>query len=286
MEARKCRFSLFYPSIINLTIEYHGGYAAAEEFLTHGVITKALFVNHAKGNSAVEERYNGYSDRLHEEYTDQNITVTVDELVLELSTTPEETMIGDFVSRMDGCTYDAILFVGSFSFELLYEGFLSSGCLRHTLMATFDSGTEIFDAIAVGDLAFAVSQQQHLQGSLSVALASIYATTGKTLAQSSESQFGVYNSGPKIINLENLPTDTEANCEAISFPVCDRVLGDISPDEYSMQSDEISSTTTSPIGDGPGLVEDDRPCPCLDRSKIKIGGVLHAGKRDGDQSEV
>ena len=120
-------------------------------------------------------------------------------------------------------------------------------------LGTFDTSKEAFDAIAVGKLQFAIGQQQALQGALSVMLASTFATTGKTVAPSSEVTNGVYLSGPNIVNLGNLPSDTLQSCQNEGFPVC----------QSGSESDVNLDYGT---------------CPCIDRSKIRIGGVLHGGK--------
>lgn len=83
--------------------------------------------------------------------------------------------------------------------------------------------------------------------------AAIYATTEKKLS-SSKAAFGTYLSGPITINFSNLPSDTLQRCEEDGFPVC--------PNTFEM--DDITSSL----------------CDCLDRSKIKIAGVLHGVTTD------
>jgi broad specificity polyphosphatase/5'/3'-nucleotidase SurE len=162
-------------------------------------------------------------------------------------------------SALEGCPYDAILIGGRTIFKDAQSAMFSNGCdLSSTLLGTFDTHAAVYDAIAVGKLSFAISQQAFLQGTLSVVLASVYATTGNTIARSSEEDYGIYFSGPNIINIQNLPSDTLQKCEAESFPICGILDGSLSDEDI------ITINSSS-------------KCPCTDRSKIKIAGVLHGG---------
>lgn len=239
--------------------DYKGGVVAAKEFLSQArratgshSLSKALFINHAPENSAVQSRFVGFQDTLPK--------VTTSSLSLEVDM-DQTTMKRAIDAELEECPYDIILLAGSLTFEATRSALKSQNCTT-TQVATFDQTSEIFDAIAVGDLAFSVSQQQHLQGSLSVVLAAIYASTSKTLAYSSDSEFGSYISGPKVISRENLPGDTLQNCEVASFPVCSKYP---------------ASNASAAALDGQDSVEflTNRACPCTDRSKIKIGGVVH-----------
>lgn len=280
-----CPFSVHFQLVTHIYLyffillsEYLGGSVAAEEFISQKklnhtnndqLITRTLFVNHAKGNDATEARYKGFVDRLAMEYTN----VTVEELVVDLAGTSPENLKASLESRLAGCSYDAVLLAGSFTtFRPALAAIRSQGCSERLLLGTFDANTDTFDAIAVGDLAFTITQQQHLQGALSVALASVYATTGKTLARSSQSEFGVYSSGPKLVNLHNLPSDSEQSCEAESFPVCSR-----SELQEREAREEFSTETTTDGSELEMIGEDNSGCPCTERSKIVIGGVLHGG---------
>lgn len=227
------------------TSEYLGGAHAAKEFLATKNVTRALFVNHAYGNTALQARYDGLFDTLRE----ANLQVEVEELVIDLTASDSANK---FDSILNGCTYDAILLGGMATLDMFIEAMAGNECdYSSTLVGSFDMSKEAFDAIAVGKLEFAISQQAYLQGALSVALAAVYVTTGKKLARSSESEFGIYFSGPKIFNIENLPSDTLQSCEAEAFPVCG------------------GSTPFSGVNSA---------CPCTDRSKIRIAGVLHGGR--------
>ena len=120
-------------------------------------------------------------------------------------------------------------------------------------VATFDTNDVAFEAIAEGKLSFAVSEQTYLQGALPVMMASIFASTSKKIVPPTASKTHVYQAGPKIITLKNLPSSTMQTCEKDGFPVC--------PNTRDITGQESS-------------------CECTERNKIKIGGVIHGVKTD------
>ena len=224
--------------------EYQGGLVAAEMFLNEAKVTRALFINHEKGNSAMDERLSGFRDGL-------DLDVEVDELAVNLSL-PESEIIESIGTFTDGCDYDAVLLGGSAQLDSLLKGF--EKCLGSVVhVGAFDEGTAAYGAIATGRLLFTISQQSHLQGTLSVVAAALYVTTERKLSDS-QAIFGTYLSGPQPITLDNLPSDTIQTCEEDSFPVCPNTLA----------WDGITNSS----------------CACLDRSTIKIAGVLHGVTTD------
>ena len=221
--------------------EFRAGEVAAEEFKKESSnITRALFINHAKGNSAAIYRLDGFRAGL-----DSN--VLIDELFVDV-TLPFDDNVELIASALEGCEYDTVLLLGADStLEMALTGF--EDCLgSDMILGTFDQNVAAYEAIATGRLLFAISQQSYLQGTLSVVAAATFATTEKKLS-SSQAAFGTYLSGPKAINLGNLPSDTLQACEIESFPVC----------QNTDAVDDIANST----------------CPCMDRSTIKIAGVLH-----------
>lgn len=217
--------------------EYRGGLVAAELFRKETNVTRALFINHEKGNNALDDRFFGFRDGLD---------MDIDELVVNLSL-PETEIIESIESVMDGCGYDAVLLAGGseVTMDIFLKGFETCTDIH---LGAFDGGTTAYGAIATGRLSFAISQQSHLQGTLSVVAAALHATTEKKLSNS-QATFGTYLSGPAPITLDNLPSDTVQTCEEDAFPVC--------PNTFALDGVTNSS------------------CTCLDRSSIKIAGVLH-----------
>ena len=188
--------------------EYAGGKAAAEAFLAaqnqkNKHITRALYINLEKGNSALEARLLGFQNGTN--------NTQIDELVVNLPGNPSDNK--DIIaSALQGCSYDAILLSGLGVLESTILAFQENGCSfgyeGGMLLGTFDTDPAVYAAIATGKVSFAVSQQSHLQGALSIVFATLYATAGKKLVRSAENQFGIWLSGPKIVEMSNLPSDT------------------------------------------------------------------------------
>ena len=242
--------------------EHLGGVKAAEEFLSkqqykndddddddndddsNSTTTNALYINHRKSNKALDQRLRGFQEGLGEE---------VHELVVDLTLSDDE-IIEWISSALDGCKYDFVLLASSTILEYTTTAFYANSCsLSDHLLGTFDTGAEEYAAIATGKLLFAISQQPHLQATMSVIAAATYVTTGKRLSRS-KATFGTFLAGPMIINLENLPSDTLQICEEDAFPVCPNNLA----------PDSVTGSL----------------CDCLDRSKITIAGVIHGVTTD------
>ena len=130
--------------------EREGGELAGREFQKlSSNITRALFVNHAKGNNAVENRLIGFTEGL-------NSDTSVDELVVDVSS-PEEA-IEAIELALEGCEYNVVLLAGSqATLELALEPIqkcLDSGIL----LGSFDVGAVAYSEIAEGRLSFTIAQ--------------------------------------------------------------------------------------------------------------------------------
>ena len=183
-----------------------------------------VYVNHQKGNDALEQRKLGYEDALGSTVTE----------IIDMDTT--------------GCPFDMLLLSSSMQFESTINNIKEQCAGKDVVVGVFDETPEVIASIAAGDLALAVSQQEHLQGALPVIMASVYATTRKAIAPSPDGENGIYLTGPKITTMDNLPSDTLQSCKADGFPTC--------PNE-------------------PGLDGNISDCDCTERSEIKIAGVTH-----------
>lgn len=223
-----------------------GGEMAAEEmqkFFSSGRFENALFVNDEYGNTAINERLEGFKEKLGD---------SVEVTELSVDGTSSSDMNSKLEGALDDCSsYQAVLLSGTRALQAAVAAYNSAGCsLSNIPLGAFDTSKEVFDAISSEELAFTVGQQQALQGALSVHMAALYASTGKTLALPMD---GAYLSGPHLITKETLPTDPKRICEDEAFPVC--------PD------------TAAPDGSEP-------QCACIERSTIKIGGVTHGHTTD------
>ena len=158
------------------------------------------------------------------------------------------------------CPKQAILFDSTESVELAVDLKAQYGC--STMLGLFlndydtDLNPEVYRAITREEIAFALNPELHIQSSMPVLLASVFASTGK--APSMPLEVPTYWTGPKLITKRNVLSDTTAACELGAFPVC------------STENEYLDSLTNE---DFEGHV-----CRCTERKTIRIGGVLHGTK--------
>ncbi|CAB9527689.1 Periplasmic binding proteins and sugar binding domain of LacI family [Seminavis robusta] len=222
------------------------GKTAAENFKA-AAPTQALFLHLTDAANA--QKYSNRVKGLQDGFAALNLTTSVESTAIE---SPGDVSASGI---FDNCPYQAVL-IGTESDELMENTWAlldQQGC-QDTLLATFGSSVAVHKAVSSGKLAFAMSQQSYLQGALSVVHAALYVTTGKHLAPSSESPWGMLLSGPEVFTADNVLTDTFQICEAEGFPVC--------PNDKA-----LDGVTTS-------------ECKCTDRPTMKIAGVLHAVTTD------
>lgn len=93
--------------------------------------------------------------------------------------------------------------------EATLAALVDNGCdFESMIVGTYDTSQLVYDAIASGTFHFAISKQPEYQGSISVMLASLYVTTGQTLARMNEGM-GIVASGPLLISIDNLPSNLQ-----------------------------------------------------------------------------
>mmetsp|Transcript_31335 Transcript_31335/g.52259 ORF Transcript_31335/g.52259 Transcript_31335/m.52259 type:complete len:446 (+) Transcript_31335:126-1463(+) len=155
---------------------------------------------------------------------------------------------------LDGCSYEAILISSEELIEPSLDALEQLNCVGSTLLGAIGASSTIHQAVSRGELAFALADQPYLQGASSIVHAALYVSTGKKLAQSSESESGMLLTGPELLTQDKALTDTLQNCQADGFPVC--------PNDKGLDGITKSS------------------CDCADRRKLKIAGVLHAVTTD------
>lgn len=235
--------------------EIVAGQRAAEHFVqpkSGGVpttVTRALFIATEDSNSAT---YQKRMDGLQKGLQNYTATATVSELKLSTMTNGANTI----AAQLEGCPFQAIL-IGTPNDALLVDTIAAvklKNCQATTKVGTFGSSVEIHRGISAGTVAFTVSQQPYLQGALSVVHAALYVSTGKHLAPSSESEYGMVLAGPEVLDTSTVYTDTMQICEQDAFPTC--------PNQ--MRPDGLAKSQ----------------CDCKDRKKMKIAGVLHAVTTD------
>ena len=169
--------------------EYEAGLGAGQRMGEAGV-TNALCVNQEVGNVALDERCRGFTDGLGE----SGGTVEV----LEVSIADP----GEAQSRIEAAlsadeSIDGMLTLGPTGAAPALDALEAAGAGDRVEIATFDLSPDVLEAIAAGDMLFAIDQQQYLQGYLPIVLLTLYATNLNTIANP------VLQTGPGFVTQEN-----------------------------------------------------------------------------------
>lgn len=144
--------------------EYEAGVGAGERMAEAGV-TSALCVNQEVGNVALDERCRGFTDGLGGDV--EIVAVSMD-----------PTEVSNAVSAALSDDVQGILALGPTGAEPTLEALRSGGRLEDITFGTFDLSPTVLQAIADGEMDFAIDQQQFLQGYLSVVLLTQYIQYG------------------------------------------------------------------------------------------------------------
>jgi simple sugar transport system substrate-binding protein len=226
--------------------DYVAGVEAAKEFIkiSEGEIGSSLLINHEKGNTGIEDRWRGFYDTILKATGIESTELVIDGFL------DDDVIVDTIRPAFTDCPYDIIQITNARTIDLAVSAFsdgLFANCTRPSLLGSFDLNKAVNTGITEGEIAFGVSQEQYLQGAIPVVLATMFMTTGKIPANPS-GPYGIYLSGPSIINQDKVLTDTDITCIDDAFPVC--------PNTKALDGTESG-------------------CPCTERSQIRIGGVLH-----------
>lgn len=151
--------------------EFVAGQGAGERFNTMGV-KKVLCVIHEEANIGLEQRCDGLTDTFNGEVERFNV-----------ATTGTRDIAGTLASIQDKLTsdetIDAILTLNPDIAIAARDAIKAVGGAHK--MATFDLSPAVLDAIEAGEIAFAIDQQQYLQGYLPVVFLYLYNTNLNTV---------------------------------------------------------------------------------------------------------
>ena len=153
--------------------------------------TDALFVSPLRAtNSAYEQRFEGYRDRLLEA---SNSTINVE--WIEVNPPGIELL----KEKLSNCMYQSVLVCSGRLLPSVADAIKESGCNR-TKIGSFDPIPEMDYHPAKGEMDFVIDQFHLLQGWAPVLFAALYVTTGLVLAPPPG---GVYLSGPALFTKKN-----------------------------------------------------------------------------------
>ncbi len=140
--------------------EYEAGFGAGERMADAGV-RSAVCVNQEVGNLALDLRCRGFTDALAAAGARARI------LAVELAD-PEGTRQRIAAELRGDAGVDGLLTLATIAAEPMLQALDETGAHDRVLAATFDLSPEVLAAVEEGRLAFAIDQQQFLQGYLPV----------------------------------------------------------------------------------------------------------------------
>lgn len=146
--------------------EYAAGFIAGQRFAAEG-IGSAICVNQEVGNTALDDRCQGFEDGL-------GVEVNVIPVDLADPTGTQETVAGVLQAN----PVEGILTLGPTGAEPTLKALEDGGQLGEIALATFDLGPSVLEAIDQGNMLFAIDQAQYLQGYLPIVLLTKYLETG------------------------------------------------------------------------------------------------------------
>ncbi|HXG39374.1 MAG TPA: sugar ABC transporter substrate-binding protein [Candidatus Limnocylindrales bacterium] len=167
--------------------EYEAGLGAGQRFKEIGV-TNALCINQEVGNVALDLRCQGFTDGL------EGAKVKVVAVDLADPTGAQQAVAAELQADP---TVDGILTLGPTGATPTLAALQAAGKLGQITFATFDLSKEVLEAIRDGNMAFAIDQQQFLQGYLPIVMLTVY---NQTLAIPGGG--GVVLTGPGFVTKE------------------------------------------------------------------------------------
>jgi simple sugar transport system substrate-binding protein len=139
----------------------------AGERLAEAGATKVICVNQEVGNAGLDARCNGAKTAIEE----AGGTLEVVQVNLNDAAGAQNTISSTLQSDS---SIDAVLALGPTGSAPALAALQNLGRLGEVQLATFDLSPEVLDAIEAGDMAFAVDQQQYLQGYLAVTFMNLF----------------------------------------------------------------------------------------------------------------
>jgi simple sugar transport system substrate-binding protein len=169
--------------------EFEAGQGGGTQMSVAGV-KHALCVNQEVGNAALDLRCNGFKDTMTKG------GATVDVLAVDLAN-PTDSLQRMSAAIQADSTVDGILTLGPTGAEPALMALTQMGKLGSIKLATFDLSPNVLQAIAAGNMLFAIDQQQYEQGYLPIVLLKLYKSNLNTIANP------VLMTGPGFVTKDN-----------------------------------------------------------------------------------
>jgi simple sugar transport system substrate-binding protein len=152
--------------------EFIAGVGAGERLANEGV-DNALCINQEVGNVALDDRCAGFEEGLGGQV----------EVVAVSLTNPTEAQAKIETVVKQNPDINGMLALGPTGAEPALKALRETGKLQDITLATFDLAPSVLQAIDQGDMAFAIDQQQYLQGYLPVVYLTNYIQYGVVPAE-------------------------------------------------------------------------------------------------------
>jgi simple sugar transport system substrate-binding protein len=136
--------------------------------------TNVICINQEVGNAALDARCNGAKSAIEE----AGGSLEVVQVNLNDAAGAQSTIGAKLQSDT---SIDAVLALGPTGSAPALAAMQDLGKLGDVQLATFDLSPEVLDAIEAGDMAFAVDQQQYIQGYLAVTFMNLFVTNLNTV---------------------------------------------------------------------------------------------------------
>jgi simple sugar transport system substrate-binding protein len=159
--------------------------------LAEGGATHLLCVHHEQGNLALDQRCQGAGEAMEEAGGTMEIVQVDLNDAAGITSTVSATLQADD-------TIDAILALGPTASTPAMAALEELGVLGEMPIATFDLSDDVIQAIIDGNMAFAIDQQQYLQGYLPIVFLTLYLDNLNTVGGG----LPVYT-GPGFVTAEN-----------------------------------------------------------------------------------
>lgn len=170
--------------------EYQAGLGGGQKMAAAGV-KHALCVNQEVGNTALEQRCQGFTDAM------KQAGGTVKEIGVDLNNPTQSKQTIEAALQHDP-SIDGILTLGPTGATPAIQALQDLNKLGQIKLATFDLSSDVLQAIKNGQMLFAIDQQQYLQGYLPIVLLTLYKTNLNTVAND------VIMTGPGFVTQDNV----------------------------------------------------------------------------------
>jgi simple sugar transport system substrate-binding protein len=146
--------------------EYEAGFGGGQRMAEAGA-TNALCVNQEVGNVALDLRCQGFTDAMEE------AGGTAEVLAVDLAdpTGSQNRISAAITANPD---IDSVFTLGPTGASPALAAIEELDMMGDVLLATFDLSPEVLEAIAAGDMLFAIDQQQYMQGYLPIVYMTLF----------------------------------------------------------------------------------------------------------------